>query len=116
MANEACRHILDQLRYSNLNFLVTETPYSANIVLRKRFVKTFKTPFLASSPLSSKQAVQNSEIVEENLEHEIIALNDALEKSLANLETSKESCGVLEQKITIIEASALKTYEYKKSE
>ena len=114
MANDACRHVLDQLRHSNLNFLVTETPYSANIVLRKSFVKTLKTPWPAS--LSSKPVIQNSENVIENLEREIFALKDALGKSQANLKTSKDSCGVLEQKIAIIEASALKTYEDKKSE
>ena len=92
-----------------------ETPYSANIVLRKSFVKTLKTPWPTSS-LSSKPEVQNSENAIENLEHEIFALKDALVKSQANLKTSKESCGVLEQKIDIIEASALKTYEEKKSE
>ena len=99
MANEACRHILDHLRYSNLNFIVTETPYSANIVLRKSFVKTFKTQLPASS-FPSNQEVQNSaKNVIENLKHEIGDLNEALEKSEANLRTSKDTCGVLEEKI-----------------
>ena len=79
------------LRYSNLNFIVPETPYSANIVLRKSFVKTFKTQLPASS-FPSNQEVQNSaKNVTENLKHEIGDLNEALEKSEANLRTSKDT-------------------------
>ena len=116
MASEACCHVMDQLRFSNLNFIVTETPYSANIVIRKNFVKTFSTPRPASSSFSSKQEVQNPENVDENLHKQISALNDALEKSEANLKTSKDTCVVLEEKIANIEAAALKAYEDTKSE
>ena len=36
-AHEACHHLLHQLRLSNLHFVISETPYSAQIMLRKRF-------------------------------------------------------------------------------
>ena len=62
-------------------------------------MKTFKTQLPASS-FPPNQEVQNSaKNVIENLKREIGYLNDALEKSEANLRISKDTCGVLEEKI-----------------
>ena len=49
-ATAVCQLILNQLRSSNLNFIVSETPYSAQIMLRKRFVKEASGPAWAKAP------------------------------------------------------------------
>ena len=67
MANFAqliCRQLLpDQLRYSNLNFFLSETPYSAQIILRKPFVKECSGPddalLLASDKIDNKNEMIN---------------------------------------------------------
>ena len=38
-AHEVCHRILDQLKSSQLNFKITETPFSAEVIVRKRFIK-----------------------------------------------------------------------------
>ena len=43
-AQDVCHQLLNHLRLSNLNFLVSETPFSAQIFLRKRFVKEATGP------------------------------------------------------------------------
>ena len=67
MANFAqliCQQLLpDQLRYSNLNFFLSETPYSAQIILRKPFVKECSGPddalLLASDKIDNKNEMIN---------------------------------------------------------
>ena len=37
----ACGQILFGLKWSNLHYMVKETPYSMNVTIRKKFVKDF---------------------------------------------------------------------------
>ena len=55
-AQDACQNILDQLRYSNLNFKLIETPYSAEVIVRKRFIKESEgpNPYFVIPPPSSE--------------------------------------------------------------
>ena len=38
-ANSVCNQVLQIIKESNLNFLINETPYSAFVTIRKKFVK-----------------------------------------------------------------------------
>ena len=55
-AQDACQNILDQLRHSNLNFKLIETPYSAEVIVRKRFIKESEgpNPYFVIPPPSSE--------------------------------------------------------------
>ena len=105
----------NHLRNSNLNFLVTETPYSAQIILRKRFSKSSQGPE-ASSNLLSNESFSELENEIKNHKQEIVMLEEALHKREENVKISKESCSILEQKIGKVEAEALKTFEQNNSE
>ena len=51
-AHHVSQQLLNQVRLSNLNFKISETPYSAEIILRKRFVKEASGPAAFQVPLS----------------------------------------------------------------
>ena len=82
---------------------MTETPYSAQIILRKRFLKSSQGPGVLSNLLSN-ESVRELENEIKNHKEEIIALKKALNKSEENLKISKESCAILEQKVGKVEA------------
>ena len=42
MANLVCEKLLNNVKASNLNYLLNETPYSAYIIIRKRFNKDYQ--------------------------------------------------------------------------
>ena len=113
-ANEVCHHLLHQLRLSNLNFVLSETPYSAQIILRKRFLKEFTGP--------SFQISSNSTVTQEI--QDLIKQNDLLSKEnacfLNQLESirnnSRETIDILEEKISKAEAAALQSYKEKNTE
>ena len=42
-AEMACGQVLFSLKMSNLNYMVKETPFSAYVTIRKKFVKSAKT-------------------------------------------------------------------------
>ena len=42
--HDVCHQLLHHLRLSNLHFALHETPHSAQIMLRKRFLKDVKHP------------------------------------------------------------------------
>ena len=107
-AQDVCHQLFNQLRLSNLNYLVSETPYSAQIVLRKRFVKEATGPAWAQNPTMSQISPEIQEI-NENLQTQ----NYKLE---SNLETSHQTISILEEKLSKIEASALKCFKEKSDE
>ena len=115
MANPAliCQQLLSQLRLSNLNFLLSETPYSAQIILRKRFVKECLGPE-AAFLLAPDQIDNKNEVI--NLREEIVNLKKELEalEIARNVEKDKEK--ILEEKIGNIEAEALKAYKKQEAE
>ena len=63
-----CAQVLDTLRESGLTFNLSETPYSAYITIRKKFIKEY-SPSSSSQPLtssvSSHQADTN-QLLQEN--------------------------------------------------
>ena len=55
-AQFACGQILFCLKNSNLNYLVKETPYSAYITIRKKFVKEISENVTFNFEETSKKA------------------------------------------------------------
>ena len=117
-ASDVCQQILNPLRTSNLNFLVTETPYSAQITIRKRFLKSTSGPqtFSKIHSLTENSLIQKLE--EENSDLKLIVTNlqAVLTKSEANVKISNENCVILEQKIDKIESDALDAFDENKRE
>ena len=70
-AKTTCELILKQLKASNLNFLLQETPYSAFITIRKSLIKNLSSvPSSIFHPVSDSVETLNQKIeplVTENL-------------------------------------------------
>ena len=113
-ASEVCHHLLQQLRLSNLNFVLSETPYSAQIILRKRFLKEVTGPsFQISSNSTFTQEIQDLIKQKDLATKENDCLLNQLESTRNN---SKETIHILEEKISKAEAAALKSYKEKNTE
>ena len=109
-AQEVCHQLLYQLRQSNLNFQVSETPYSAQILLRKRFLEESLGP----APYFNLPSTQNNHDLEDQLDT-FAEENTVLLNRLADLEQTRKSerdtVKILEEKVAKVEAAALKSFE-----
>ena len=103
-ANETYQHLVKILYDSNLHFVVTETPYSAQIVIRKRFLKNKSGP---SSNFLSERNTRQDDI------SDFILKNQEIQK---NSEDSREIIEVLENKLAGAEVDAMNAHEEKKKE
>ena len=96
-AHEVYQDLVQKLRHSHLHFVLSETPYSAQILLRKRFLKEAKGPAgLRQSP-SSYQGFQQVEDQNNQLKNEnenLLKRNQEL-NSVNN--SYKETIEILEQ-------------------
>jgi hypothetical protein len=100
---------------SNLHFASSETPHSAQIIMRKRVLKGCTGPSSSSLDYSlgdlKKLEEQNHLLETDNIE---------LKEQLGNLQnlakTSKKTIEILEQKIEKVGASALKSFEARNQE
>ena len=105
-ATAVCQLLLNQLRSKNLNFIISETPYSAQILLRKRFVKE------ASGPAWAKNAENEFENTKNT--------GDDRSEMFKNLEKNNQSLSdintILENKLAMAEASANKAFKEKADE
>ena len=61
--NRLCELLLSQIKNSNLNFSLIETPFSASVCIRKSFVKDLSGLARASNGVSS---LQDSRLLDEN--------------------------------------------------
>ena len=100
-AQEVCQSVLDQLRNSNLNFKICETPFSAEVILRKKFTRDQQGP--TDSFMLASGAVENS------LQEENQILRD-------NLNSREATIQILEEKMEKIEATALKEFKKRNDE
>ena len=110
-AHDVCHQLLYQLRLSNLHFALSETPHSVQIMLRKRFLKDSNGPATKTSEHFSLQDYenlkhQNSLLISENKE-----FKEQIEELQVLTTSSKETVDILEEKISKVEASALKSFE-----
>ena len=55
-AKSVCEKLLSSIKNSGLNFVLTETPFSVNIVLKKTFTKTKESGPKATNSEPSKRA------------------------------------------------------------
>ena len=111
MAAYACEQILKEVRTSCLNFVISETPYSANICLRKRFLKE------VSPQQSPKEPdLNSSQHPVLRLEEENAALRIELETVLSKAQELKEQ-GELDKDMintlkTKVDKSESELYDY----
>ena len=85
---ESCNELLRTLRDSNLHFIVSESPYSLQICIRKKFLKNAPehkkpVPPFASSSSSAREGLENKV---DNLTYE----NASLVESINNLKDTNE--------------------------
>lgn len=57
-----CAKVLDTMRLSGLTYILTETPYSANLSLKKKFIKEF-TPSPTPHLVQDHEAEAESKLV-----------------------------------------------------
>jgi chromosome segregation ATPase len=116
-AQNVCQQLLEQLRFSNLNFMISETPYSAKIFLRKRFLKNANGPAFRIQPNSSSTPEFLDQILEQT---KILDENSNLKTKIKELGAANKTANVtiplLEEKLAKAEASALKCFKEKSEE
>ena len=66
-ANTVCNQVLKVLKQSNLNYLVNETPYSAFVTIRKKFVRTREDQELLDVTPVDDISVNDIVLTQENL-------------------------------------------------
>ena len=103
-AREICEKLLLEIRASNLNFVVHETPYSAQICLRKRFIKEANGP--STSISSSSPTLKTTELEDSiaALQNEKDDLETKLEESERNSSSYMDTIAILEEKVEKAEA------------
>ena len=92
-----------------MNFLLSETPYSAQIIIRKRFLKEVSSP----DPSFDVDTAANEPIEKENeilKESNCMLKNEISELKLVS-EREKETIAILKEKVAKSEAAAIKSFE-----
>ena len=112
VAKRTFDYLLEQIQSSNLNFHLKVSPFSALISLKKSLVKDkygkILLPPCPASPNLPKQLQDHEQtrLLDEN--HHLKLEVESLKVSFIS---SKETIQILEQKISKMEASALKSFE-----
>ena len=84
-ANQACNVLLSNLKESNLNWNLVESPFSLTINLKKSFIKDSEgNPWTG---FTKQHYNQNGH--HDNLKH-VIDENNSLNKALANMKQEKD--------------------------
>ena len=96
-ANKTFQQLVQKLYSSNLHFHLSESPFSAQILIRKRFLNN------EVGPSSSFQE-----------DEEISKLKDQILKLQKQVKNSSDAVNTLENKLSDAEAQATKSYEEKK--
>ena len=85
-ANQACNVLLSNLKESNLNWNLVESPFSLTINLKKSFIKD-REGNPRTSGFNKPHYKQNGH--QDNLKH-VIDENNSLNKALANMKQEKD--------------------------
>jgi cell division septum initiation protein DivIVA len=109
---DSCNAVLDALRDSSLNLLVSESPYSIQICIRKRFLKDAPQQKLRNDPLST--TVKSLEKNCETLANENATLVEALEEADKALQSSKSTNDILHNKMDRAENELFENHTEKK--
>ena len=102
-----CETLVQQIRRSRLNFLISETSYGVNISLKKKVIKEASTKEIANVWRNLelfKGSDENGELAEENK-----LLRRSVEKLESENVTNKEIINVLESKVEKAESEAYLT-------
>ena len=99
--HETCEILLNQVKNSKLNFILSETPYSVNICLKKRFVKEFPHQSYHSEISSLPYTTCDRNLVEENTN-----LKAHVESLLEEKASERHLIKILEEKVAKAEAEA----------
>ena len=84
---EVCEKLLNQVKTSNLNYILSETPYSANICIRKWFQKNKVATLLSSE--SENSYIEDNKRLKMKLK-KVETENDALKVTVRSLEKKAE--------------------------
>ena len=107
---DSCNHLLHTLRESNLHFIVSESPYSVQICVRKKFMNNpTKLPSSPSLPVE-----KGFEKRIDDLENEKACLSDILERANESINNLKIKNEILLNKIENLEKETSNFYEDKK--
>ena len=109
---DSCNEVLDALRNSSLNFLVSESPYSIQICVRKRFLKDAPRQKPSNDPLSS--TIESLKNKCETLANENATLVEALEEADKALQSSKSTNDILHNKMDRAEKELFENHTEKK--
>ena len=91
--SDYCDNILGEIRASNLDFLIQESPYSIYITIRKKFIK---------------DAPQISNIFEPQVSSDFLLLQNNLQKKTGELNEARDNIKILEDKVQNCEAEPMK--------
>ena len=97
-AHQVCENLLLQVKNSQLNFHLSETPYSINLSLRKRFLKESTR----SKALDLSLAIPDAALYKENE-----TLKTLLEEKETEIEAFKGTINIIENKVEHAEAEVL---------
>ena len=103
---DSCDIILRTLRESNLNFIVSETPFSIQICVRKRFINNYNAPGQKKVGLKVK--------AEDALVNENAHLMDTLEEAKKTVDDLKMTNNALQNKLEKAESEVFKICNQKK--
>ena len=113
-AHDVCHRLFYMLRISNLNYVITETPYSAQITLRKRFIKDKTGPASPNFLLGHDHEHDHVHTLQQ-VEH-IKEENRVLLEQQKELETSymksQEIVDILEEKVSKAESNSLRAFKH----
>ena len=104
-AHSTCANMLDIIRNSQLDFYLQETPYSAFITIRKKYVKSFQ----------QSQYTSITSSVLENLENENKKLVVENQEGKAELERSRKEVIILQKRLAKAEKDSIKDLEDRKN-
>ena len=119
--HKVSQQLINHLRLSNLHFKMTETPYSAQIILKKRFLKEASGPsveMLQSVPGLADQEFRDQNLHDQNmfLLKEISKLNNQIKEEEFVNSKSNETVALLTEKLGKAEDCALKSVKAKNEE
>ena len=123
-AEKACNEIFDKIRKSKLNFLLSETPYSAQLTIRKSFVnrspwkpvqKSEPSPAVTENIGDMKDQIKQLKKQLDEKCKQFSAINEELRKTRENLDLSKTNTEILEAKIEKVETESMEYMNGNKS-
>ena len=94
-ANSVCNQVLQIIKESNLNFLINETPYSAFVTIRKKFVRSCAEVTLEKEVIHEKSAredIPNNEL--EDKFEALVVENNNLKEKLIQLESENKTMNI----------------------